>query len=638
MPKTTQSEAEALRKIGTELQERSISIEKRSIDEESRTVEVAFSSDTPVGRWFGDEILDHNAESVRLDRIRDGGPLLVDHNPTDHIGTVEDVRLDSDRVGRARVRFGKSARAQEIFADVVDGIRTKISFMYKIYKAQVEERGEDGEALSYRVTDWEPYEISFVSMPADNSVGVGRSADAEADLPIIQKREVITMPDEIQQKPVDQDALRNEGAAQANKRIAEVLSAGDEYAKHGGNEIARQVIQEGGDLEAFNKRMLERMGKAEATRAESPELGMSEKEIKRFSIIRAIRALANPEDQRARKAAAYEFEVSSAAAEKLQKESRGILLPADVLRSALDPQMSQRDLVVGTATAGGHTVSTDLLASSFIDLLRNRALMMQVATTLTDLNGNIAIPRQTGGATAYWVAENGAVTESVQAFDQVTMSPKTVAAYTEYSRKLLLQSAMDVEAFVRMDLATTLALAIDLAAINGSGSSNQPTGILNQSGIGSVVGGTNGLAPTWNHIVDLETEVAIDNADLGSLMYLTNAKVRGKLKKTFVDASSNAERVWDTRSPGAPLNGYNSMVTNQVPSNLTKGTASEVCSAIIFGNFADLIIGMWGGLDIQVNPYSLDTTGAVRITAFQDMDIAVRHPESFAAMVDALTT
>lgn len=646
--KPNSSESEAIRKIEAEPLQRSVSIEKRSIDEESRTVEVAFSSETPVARWFGDEILDHSSNSVRLDRIRDGGPLLVDHNPSDHIGTIEEVRLDGDRVGRARVRFGKSARAEEIFQDVLDGIRSKISFMYKVYQATVEERGEDGEAVSYRVTDWEPYEISFVSMPADNSVGVGRSADPEgkADLIIEEdpptdqpvKREVVTMPEEVKtEDQVDIDAVRQQAAQDQNKRMSEVLAAGDEYEKHGGVKIAREVLRDGGDLEMFNKRMLESMGKSDPTRAESPDLGMTDKEVKRFSLVRAINAMANPDNSRFRKAAEYEFEVSSAAAEKLGKESRGLIIPADVLRANLNGEMSQRDLVVGTTTAGGHTVATDLLAGSFIDLLRNRAVMMQLATILGDLNGNIAIPRQTGGATAYWVAESGDTTESQQAFDQVTLSPKTVGAHTEISRKLLLQSSLDVEAFVRRDLATTLALAIDLAAINGSGSSNQPTGILNQSGIGDVAGGANGLAPTWNHIVDLETEVAIDNADIGSMAYLTNAKVRGKLKKTFVDSGSNAERVWDTRSPTAPLNGYQSLVTNQVPSTLDKGSSTGVCSAIIFGNFADLIIGMWGGLDVVVNPYSKDVQGTVRITALQDIDIAVRHPQSFAAMQDALT-
>ena len=177
-----------------------------------------------------------------------------------------------------------------------------------------------------------------------------------------------------------------------------------------------------------------------------------------------------------------------------------------------------------------------------------------------------------------------------------------------------------------------MALELDRACINGSGAANQPTGILNTAGIGSVAGGTNGLAPTYANIVDLESAVSNANAAIGNLGYLTNAKVRGQLKQTEIFAGTSGSPVWS----GQEVNGYNGYVSNQVPSNLTKGSASGICSAIIYGNFADVLIGMWGGLDLQVNPYALDTSGGVRVTAFQDCDVAVRHPESFAAMLDAL--
>ena len=230
--------------------------------------------------------------------------------------------------------------------------------------------------------------------------------------------------------------------------------------------------------------------------------------------------------------------------------------------------------------------------------------------------------------------ESGAPTESKQAFDQVTMSPLTVGAYTDISRKLLLQSSIDIEAFVQNDLATVIALELQRVGIKGGGS-KEPTGILATSSIGSVVGGTNGAAPDWADIIDLETAVSVANADVGTLAYLTNAKVRGKLKQTEKFSTSNGMPVWGEGA--SPLNGYRAGVTNAVPSNLTKGTATSKCSAILFGNFADLIMGMWGGLDITVDPYSNSTSGTVRVVALQDVDLAVRHAESFAAMQDALT-
>lgn len=352
------------------------------------------------------------------------------------------------------------------------------------------------------------------------------------------------------------------------------------------------------------------------------KIGMGAEDLRRYSLVRAIRAAANGDWR----GAELEREASEAMAKALGKDPQGFFVPQDWLE--------QRDMVVGIDAQGGYLKATDLLSQSFIEMLRNRMMVQRAgATILGGLVGDVAIPKQSGGATAYWVAESGAPTESNQTVAQVAMSPKTVGAFTDISRKLLKQSSVDVEAFVRRDLSTVLALAIDLAALHGSGSSNQPTGIASTSGIGSVVGGANGAAPDWDDIVDLEQEVAVDNADIGALAYMTNAKVRGKLKKTVV--GTDMRMVWENSD--TPLNGYPAYVTNQVASDLDKGTSTGVCSAIFFGNWNDLLIGMWGGLDVLVDPYTGSSTGTVRVVAFQDVDIAVRHAESFAAMLDALT-
>jgi HK97 family phage major capsid protein len=372
-----------------------------------------------------------------------------------------------------------------------------------------------------------------------------------------------------------------------------------------------------------------------------PQLGLSEKEIRGFSLVRTIAALANPGDRTLQAAAARDLDICNAAAAMLDREARGTVIPLEVLRDNF-PFPNVRGLSVGTAGAGGNLVETDVVGASFIDLLTNHLVVKQLgAQVLTDLHGNVAIPRQTGGATAYWVAEAGAPTESDQAFDQVLLTPHTCGAYTDYTRRLLLQSSIDIEAFVRLDLAKRITTAVDLAAINGSGSSNQPRGILNTSGIGSVAGGTDGAVPSLQNIVALETATAIANADIGSLGYLTNAKVRGKLKATDKTTGGYGQFIWGD-APSTPgfgeVNGYRAAVSNQVPSNLTKGASSGICSAILFGNWADLVVGMWGGLDILVDPYTNSTTGTIRVVAFQDVDIGLRHPESFSAMLDALTT
>ncbi len=593
---------------------RALTFDRAAINEESRTVELAFASETPYERWWGVEILDLAQPSVRLGRLTAGGPLLMDHDSRDHIGVIESVQIGTDRVGRAVVRFGKSARAEEVFQDVKDGIRRNVSVGYMIHKAVLVEQNEEQD--TYRVTDWEPFEVSLVSVPADASVGIGRSADAESPIEFIHLQEKQIMSD------INVEEVRAEAVKSEQKRTQEIIAMGEQFKAYGADGVAAECLRNGKSVEETRAAIMTKIG----TRAmPSADIGMTQEEARSFSFVRAINALANPGDRRAQEAAKFEREASDAFATKMGRAAQGFYVPVEV---------QKRDLLVGTATAGGNTVATQLLATNFIDLLRNKMAMTGLgAQFLTGLVGQIAIPRQTSGATAYWVAVNGAPTESQQAFDQVTMTPRTLGAFTDISRKLLLQSSIAVEGFVRNDITTVIALAIDLAAINGSGASNQPTGILNTAGIGSVAGGTNGLAPTWAHIIALETAVAVANANIGNMGYLTNAQVRGKLLATE-KATNTGAFVWADNNT---LRGYKTEVSQQVPSNLTKGSASGICSAILFGNWADLIIGQWGSLDLMVDPYTGSTAGTVRVVALQDVDIAVRHAESFAAMKDALT-
>lgn len=356
-------------------------------------------------------------------------------------------------------------------------------------------------------------------------------------------------------------------------------------------------------------------------------IGLSNSELQEYSVMRGIKAQAQY-GKGWRKAAPFEAEVSDAVAKRTGKTPQGFMVPDDVLRE-------KRDLDIATNASGGYFKATEM--QSMIELLRNRMILGKAGvTTITGLVGDVAFPKQTAAGTAYWVAEGSAPTESQQTIGQVLMQPKTVAAWTDYTRKLMNQSSVDVENFVRADLAAVLARAVDVAGLHGTGSSNQPTGVAATSGIGSVAGGTNGLAPTFDHITQLEREVAIDNADAGALAYITNTKVRYKLKNTYYNATYGDRPVWG-ETQEQPLNGYPAMVTSQVSSTLTKGTSSGVCSAIFFGNWNELLLGFWSGIDILVDPYSLSTTGSHRVVAFQDVDVAVRHAESFAAMLDALT-
>ena len=406
--------------------------------------------------------------------------------------------------------------------------------------------------------------------------------------------------------------------AQANDLQKKAETEGDSAETEA--EFGRIMSQAEATKEKYHRALrlagMEAELKSSAGRVSRPsQIELPHRTKERYSLLKAINEAAS-----GRGLTGLEKEVSDELALKYGTSPKGFYFPAQMETYGFD------------TTAGAGAVGT-VTTPDYIDLLRNKMLVNTLgAKTMADLRGNVSIPKQTGGATAYWVAESGAPTESAQAVGQVPLTPKTVGAYTDISRKFLLQSSFDAETFVRNDLATVLALELDRAALNGSGSSNQPTGILQNSSVNSVAMGTNGAAPTLAKIIEMETAVAMDNADIGTLHYVFSAKGRGKLKGTE-KASGYPQYVWEA---GDIVNGYQAHATNQLPDNLTKGSSSGVCSAGVFGNFADLIIGLWGPLDILVDPYTGSTSGTVRVVALQDCDIQLRRPDSFAKCVDFL--
>ncbi|MDO9277135.1 MAG: phage major capsid protein [Polaromonas sp.] len=606
--------------------ERALIVERQAINEAARTATLAFASELPYERYWGIEILDCTATSMRTSRLTSGANLLCDHDSRDVVGVIESVEIGADRVGRAVVRFGKSVRAEEVWQDVLGGIRRNVSVGYMIHKAVLVETKDGVE--TFRVTDFEPFEISLVSVPADASVGVGRSLATNAELAADEAEEEAAeqaaeaadpeiTPTEITPKETKMTTIE---VVPTRNHAAEISAIAASFP--GGADLALRAIQDGKTVEEFQQIAIKAISSKPIP---TSDIGLSVKEAKRFSILKIARHLANP-DANTFKDTAFERECSDAVGKIMGRSAQGIFMPSDV---------QKRDLVVGTATAGGNLVATDLLAGSFVDMLRNAMVLDRLGVRmLTGLVGNVAIPKQTAGSSIYWVAENGVPTESQQAIGQVTMSPKTAGGFTDIGRTLMNQSSIDVENFVLSDLAINLGLGIQQAAISGSGAANQPSGLLTRITPG-VIGGTNGLAPTWQNMIDLETAVAIANADVENMAYLVNAKVRGKLKSTQKFSGTNGMPVWDFG--GTPINGYKAAVTNAVPSNLTKGTSSGVASAIIFGNFSDLMIGMWGTTDLIRDPYTASSSGGVRIVALQDVDVNVRNVESFATMVDALT-
>ncbi len=603
---------------------RSHALTREKIDEAARTVELAFSSETPVDRGRFREVLSHEAEAIDLERLNAGGALLSEHDTGRQIGVVEKAYIGADRIARALVRFSRSALGEQEFQDVKDGIRRLVSVGYRIQEHK-EER--DGKDVIQRVTRWQPLEISLVSVPADASVGVGRSENQNRN-----EKPDNTMPatsTDNQTAPAsvaDLSAVRAAVIKEEQKRVSEILNIGKRF---GFADQATQAVSEGTSADSFRSFVLDeqakRLEKQNLAPTNGGELGMNEKEKRSYSLMRAINAAVKNDWSKA----GLEKEASDALAKQFGKEARGFFVPQEA--------MAKRELNVGTASQGGVNVATNLMAGDFISLLRNKLTITSLgARIMSGLVGNVDISRQTGGATAYWLAESANVTNSDQAFEKITLTPKTVAARSQITRRLMLQGTPSAEQLVRDDLLNVLALEIDRAAINGTGASGQPTGILNTAGIGSVALGANGLAPTYASLVALLAEIWTDNAETGSIAYLSNPKVLAKLMTT-PRQGSGVEGNFIAQNTSSLL-GYNAAYSNQVPSNLTKGSSSGVCSAIIAGVFPEMLIGEWGVLDLQVDPYTSADDGGVVLRAFKDLDIQVRHPESFAAIKDALTT
>lgn len=590
MPKTALTVSELNQESGR----RYFSLQREAINQETRTVELAFSSEYPVERYFGNEILDHAPESVSLGRLQDGGALLVDHDPTDHVGVVESVSIDADRKGRVTVRFGKSARAEEIYQDVIDGIRKHVSVGYRILEAKLESTGED-ETDTYRITRWEPFEISLVSIPADPSVGIGRSEPVAKQKP---KHEEKTMP-EVNNTPAPAVINTDEARDQEVSRVRGISALARKYSID--DKAVNDAIEKGMSLGDFRELALDALDQRSVSQLAKPDthLDLTAQEVKRYSMFKAIRAAAAGDW----KGAEFELECTRAIQDVLGKEARGFYVPYDI---------QTRDMTVGGSNVGGDLKGTAHLAGSFIDNLRAQAVVGTLgAQFLTGLVGDLEIPRKNGSATFSWVAEDGSPTKSDIATGMLALAPKTVTGHVYMSRKLIKQSSPSVEAMVMADLQRGASLAIDKAALIGSGTGAEPRGISATAGVNAITLASAGN-PTWAELVDFETQADVADALMGSLHYVTTAGVCGKMKVNKKDAGSGIFLL-----DGGMANGYSVSKSSQLDAN-----------RIIFGNFNDVIVALWGVLDIY--PAIKESTGGLDVYVYQDADVGLRHPASFS--------
>jgi HK97 family phage major capsid protein len=344
--------------------------------------------------------------------------------------------------------------------------------------------------------------------------------------------------------------------------------------------------------------------------ARAPLVELSESERRRYSIRRAVAVAAGLEA-----AGSFESEVSQEIERHLPPSYQpkgGLFIPTLLSRAALDAH---------TTGKGAELVFDE--AGPFITALRKRALVLQLgARLLTGLRGNVGMPRQDTAGTAEWVSDNPGsdYTQSNMTLSQVPLRPRLLVSSTSFSRQLLVQSTPSVDDVVADDMAQSSAVALDLAAVHGSGMDNEPLGLYNiDEGVAEVDFG--GAGPTMEKVVEMETAVATQDGetDPETAGYLTTPEVRERAKLT---EEASGARLW----LDGTMNDHRAEATNQLSKELGAGSDEH---AMVYGIWSELVVGEWGAIEVLANPYTLASRGLILVTSFYMADVAPRHPESF---------
>lgn len=599
--------------------ERLIDATALQIRKEGAVTKLTFpaSSEAPVERWFGSEVLSHEKGAVRMDRMSGGSaPLLFNHNWDDPIGMIDGARLENKRLVVDAHLFD-TERANEV-RQMLDGGLRNVSLGYRMHVVE-----EDIDEETYTARDWEPFEVSIVTVPADPSVGLGRSLGQELEVRMLRASPPV-------HSTTAQTAERKEAMADANAAAVDNADLSKVVVKEGptgadmergringithlckackiGDDVRQMFVDSGMPLEKVGEEINRMVGLREQNNDKNPaKLGITEKEAAKFSFGRALMAAATGKWD----GAGYELEMSRAVYQKVGKpiEPNKFYVPYEV-------QEGKRDLTVASASGGGYLVST--ANQSFIDLLRNRTVAYRMGCQrLPGLVGSVTIPKQTAAATPVWLAnEASTATESAQTFGQLALTPHTVGAYVEISRQLLLQSAPAAEQLAMSDVANVAAIAVDLSVLSGSGSGGQPTGITNTGSIGAFTGTTLGAVG----VLDAQSDVAGANVMPVAPGYVTTAAVAGLLMARPELPSTGTTRLWTGNMWDGQMFGLRSMSSAQMSS-----------ATMLFGDWDKVVVGEWGTLEVETNPYANFQAGIIGIRAMITIDVGVRYAGAFS--------
>jgi HK97 family phage major capsid protein len=577
-------------------------------------IPVVVSSDAAVDMHDGPEILVHSDDAIDLQRAP--LPIIATHRSGQvNVGIVDSLSVVGGQL-RGIAKFGSRPEAAGYREDVQNKIIRSVSVGYQRMKGTLR---KDGVLVTTR---WMPTHTALVAEPADVNAGFFRS-DQSRFVPEVETETRSIPPAQTAETTEETPKVSNVDTASAGVSADQSSASVERLRIQTIHRLADQHkvpvaardewVSEGTSVEEVGRKVLDILAERGSRNPETSvaNIGLSKKDTERYSMFRAVNAVLNKNWNKAGLEYAAHQEIAKRTNQNVNENT--FYVPLEVQKRNI-PQ--QRDVSVA-ASGGGYLVETS--NQGFIELLRNNSAAFQLgATRLSGLVGNITIPKQSAAATAYWLsAETTQITESQQTFVQVALSPKTVGAYTEVSRLLTLQSSPDAEGLVMADLAKVTGLAVDLAAFHGSGASGQPQGVVGATSVGSTTATTIGT-DTYAKMLAFQEDLATANALQGNLGYVTTPAV-AKLLASYPRFSSTDTPVWNGNLLSATVAGLPALTSNQITAGY-----------MIFGNWSELIIGEWGVLAIEANPYANFQAGIVGIRSMYTVDVAVRHGESFS--------
>jgi HK97 family phage major capsid protein len=615
---------------------------ERADGQEWTLYRIAASSEEPVQRWYGTEILAHKRSAVDLARFKLGASVRNEHDgPV--VGVIERASVDEDKVLRVDVRFSRNADGQAIERDVVDGIRRLVSIRYLPLDERTLSKDQNG-VETREITRWQPVHLAFVADPADfRKAGVGREAELDREYEVeVEEPETIrekerAMPEQVIEKPTPAaspaDARATDGAVQIadrNKEVEKILQLAASHAVP--NDKATSMIARGLSLQEAGLEILElTKTPARAQPAADPTQSLSKQDRKDRLAYSYRRALAMGASLRmGGKLDGIEGELHTELERNLpncvkRSEGLGILVP---LRLQPEDEGRPRSRTMGTDVAGaGGELVFDSQPRELMEILRARTIALRLgATLLTGLTGPVPFPKLTSDPTVYWRGENPSsdTPESDLGTDILWLNPKTLMGNVKIPKQLLTISNFDIETRVRRILGIGHGQAIDRGCLFGKGSEFEPLGIWNTPGVGVVaIGGV----PAYGKLVDMTTALASANADIGALAFASTPEIAGKLRQTLEFSAAGSTKIWSGDNENGQVAGYRATASNLVRKNLGSGANEH---GLLFGNWEDEVVGMFGdALEILVDPYVLAAKGQVRVLTFQMADSLTQRPESF---------